>query len=332
MRSNSGFLFLPSRQIEYEVSEDPNDPVFYSTCYVRELKRLWVKHDWHEELVIKGDFRLETTCLSCPSYDASITRQNDTYVPDWTLDHTCHNCDAVDSTLSYLEHDPIAVRGGPNDIAGDGNGTNLAPSMDGDDQNFLGLGVSKETFIGIAVGGGLLIIVLSVVLVVFVVKNRSERASHRNGSIQLSNTARVSNTQRGNKFYGSNSELALLDEKRMLFDAYTTKRRESGALRPTSMEPGRKSSASREQALDGTVDDRSTWEQHIDEINEIYYYYNIQTCESVWDPPATFQLCEWQIEVDESSGDVFYSNENLGKTSWSVTDTQDGFKMKNPMM
>jgi hypothetical protein len=71
--------------------------------------------------------------------------------------------------------------------------------------------------------------------------------------------------------------------------------------------------------------------KHIDEDNEIYYYYNLQTCESVWDPPLTFQMCAWQIEVDEHDA-VFYSNETLGRTSWTVGDTQEGFNMENPMM
>ena len=323
---------LPTPLMEYEVSEDPNDPVFYSTCYVRELKRLWVKHDWHDGLVKTGDFRMETTCLSCTSYDASITPQNETYVPDWTLDHTCHNCEAVGSTLSYQEHAPIAVNGGPSDATKDGNGTNLAPSLDGaaDDENFLGFGMSKDTFVGVAVGGGLLIIVLLVVVVVFVVNNRSERASRRKVSIQLSNTAHLSNINRSSKFYGSNNDLARVDDKRILFDAYTMKRRETGAKRPDS-QSGRTSVASRAKARSGTVDERSNWVQHIDEDNEIYYYYNLQTCESVWDPPLTFQMCAWQIEVDEHDA-VFYSNETLGRTSWTVGDTQEGFNMENPMM
>ena len=321
---------LPTPLMEYVVSSDENDPVFYSTCYVRELKRLWVKHDWHEGLVKTGDFRMETTCLSCKSYDASTTPQNQTYLPDWTLDHTCHNCEAVGSTVAFQEHVPIAVNSDPDvpsdpdDATKEGDGTNLAPSMDGmandgNDQS------TTNIVVGVAVGGGLLIIVLSVVAIVFVVKNRSERASHRKVSIQLGNTAHRSHNHRSN---GSNNVCV----NGRLFDAYTMKRRETGVKRPTTTEPdGRTSVASRAKARSGTVDERSVWEQHIDEVNEIYYYYNFRTCESVWDPPPTFKLCEWQIEVDDTSGTVFYENATLGTTSWTVGDTQEGFHMENPM-
>ena len=103
---------LPTPLMEYQVSNDPHDPVFYSTCYIREPKRLWQAHQWHESVKTVRDFRLETTCLRCDSYQASLDHVlNQTYVPHWTIDPTCTNCDAPStsnfSSLAYLEHDPL---------------------------------------------------------------------------------------------------------------------------------------------------------------------------------------------------------------------------------
>ena len=282
------------------------------------------------------DFRLETTCLQCDSYQASLENVlNQTYVPHWVIDETCTNCDSTGinfSVLAYQEHSPLE----PPPTEDDYDGT-------------------MKTIIGIAVGGGLCFVLAAAGAVVYLRGGNERGRGDRVGSIQLkessySPNARKSylaeqqektletqrNSARASQFYSSNREI-LDRDTRAEFKDYTRRRTQSGAQRPQSVVIDRRSAESEHprvvslrKAKEGSMDASSAWQQHIDEENQIYYYFNEVTCKSMWDPPeAGFKPCEWQIEIDFETGTAFYSNTEDGTTSWSGP---AGFESANPMM
>ena len=65
----------------------------------------------------------------------------------------------------------------------------------------------------------------------------------------------------------------------------------------------------------------SVWKQEIDPNQGKYYYYNTTTQQSVWEEPANFQQCAWQIHKDEASGRKYVSNTATGETSWDFQDS-----------
>ena len=202
--------------MEYQVSNDPHDPVFYSACYIREPKRLWQAHQWHESVKTVRDFRLETTCLRCDGYQASLDHVlNQAYVPHWTIDPTCTNCDAPStsnfSSLAYLEHDPL-----------------MPPKEEKEGR------LSQGAIIGLAVAGGLcLMLVMAGSVMYFRGYRKStgcfdwKRLRDRRGSIQLKETGAYSpdarkayltqererslaeqrEAQRASQFYSSNRDV-----------------------------------------------------------------------------------------------------------------------------
>ena len=44
-----------------------------------------------------------------------------------------------------------------------------------------------------------------------------------------------------------------------------------------------------------------------------------------------FVKCEWQIEMDDVSQKIYYSNEKSGETNWSIDATKEDFQQSNPM-
>ncbi len=69
------------------------------------------------------------------------------------------------------------------------------------------------------------------------------------------------------------------------------------------------------------VDPTSEWQQEIDPTQGKYYYSSTKTQQSVWEAPANFQQCAWQIHKDEASGSKYVSNSATGETSWDFQDT-----------
>jgi hypothetical protein len=80
---------------EYITTNDPEDPVFYSTCYIREFDKSW-------EFPLAGspppkDWRFSGQCIDCPSFvagDSTFTtaQLNVTQPPKWTITDQCINC------------------------------------------------------------------------------------------------------------------------------------------------------------------------------------------------------------------------------------------------
>ncbi len=288
---------LPTPLMEYRVSEDPNDPVFYSTCYIRERSREWIPQAFHNLKPVATDFVLETTCLSCKSWAASLLPQNETYVPEWTLDHQCTNCRSP--SLAHLEHPALVSSSSSAGTDHAGNDAQTAAETE-----------PKTVLIGLSIGVGLLALVGVGAVVVWRRRGKDARREHRGGSVQLKN---------------------MEAERNEAFHRYSNKRRTVGVVPPN----GPASCEKRESVMAAkreSYDARSDWQQEIDPETETYYYFNGQTHESAWDPPASFRPCVWQIAFDDASGRSYFHNTGTGETSWTAA-AQSSFPVmeNNPM-
>ena len=56
---------------EYIVSEDPMDPVFYSTCYVRDKDIKWLPPPGGAPSPPKARWRFNGQCIDCKTYNQS---------------------------------------------------------------------------------------------------------------------------------------------------------------------------------------------------------------------------------------------------------------------
>ena len=345
---------LPTPLMEYQVSDDPNDPVYYSTCYVREPKRLWQLQKWHIEKPIPKSFRLETTCLSCTSYAESNKIQNSTYVPDWTLNEQCTNCDRIKSTLNYQEHVLLE----PSNINGNSTTCDLLNSKkclestvcdmieDKCESVTIGNNLSTNIIIGVAVGGGLLFILGGIVIFIVVMKkikygSNNNSRSKRKGTIELIEETETEDEKayrlsrklekkqsRATDFYGTNHDLITVNAN---FRRYSADVLASGCKPPIVSEKNNAIQSGSRHSRERSWHEVSMWKQEIDKDQETYYYFNAQTCESIWEAPEGFVKCEWQIVMDDVSQKIYYSNEKSGETSWSINDTQEDFQQGNPM-
>ena len=60
---------------EYVVSHDPEDPAFYSTCYVRERNVTWLPRvAGKEEPLREARWRFQNHCLDCGNYHENRVR------------------------------------------------------------------------------------------------------------------------------------------------------------------------------------------------------------------------------------------------------------------
>ena len=80
---------------EFVVSNDPEDPTYYSTCYVRETERIWLPMDPTEPVV---DWKAHDKCIDCDSFYASQVLDYERYTwpfPRWNIpDDVCVDCDS----------------------------------------------------------------------------------------------------------------------------------------------------------------------------------------------------------------------------------------------
>jgi hypothetical protein len=83
---------------EYVISTDPHDPVFYSTCYVRDRKISWLPPQVASAEPTAHFAFNNNTCLTCSSFfgnhDASGV-PNSVSVPTWVVANECINCYAA---------------------------------------------------------------------------------------------------------------------------------------------------------------------------------------------------------------------------------------------
>ena len=78
---------------QYSLAKDPNDPVFYSTCYVRYSGNMFPGYE--NTLVSKsekGPWKWNDKCLTCDSQQSAV---NASSAPRWEVADICVNCDRV---------------------------------------------------------------------------------------------------------------------------------------------------------------------------------------------------------------------------------------------
>ena len=150
---------LPTPLMEYIVSQDPEDPVYYSTCYVREPKRLWIKPPWTQKPT-PPMWRLNGQCLSCDSFDsAKVLNRSLGWVPQWQMSDRCEDCDAPGRlSLSAMEYDD------PN-AAADGGG-------------------AMAMTIGASAGGGFALVAGIAIAAVCFVRRRKIKTANSNAAKQ----------------------------------------------------------------------------------------------------------------------------------------------------
>jgi hypothetical protein len=79
---------------EYVVSEDPEDPIFYGTCYYKQeyIKMIGYPIDRNE--APKPDkWRFNQKCLTCENYEENKLKTNYNDVPIWKIADKCRDCD-----------------------------------------------------------------------------------------------------------------------------------------------------------------------------------------------------------------------------------------------
>ena len=94
-----------STRNEYEISYDTEDPIFYSTCFVREKDITWLNLG---EKVVGTPWRFNANCVECEAYH---NNQNlpEFYTPKWPMSfNDCYDCDSnvppvVDSDMRTYE-------------------------------------------------------------------------------------------------------------------------------------------------------------------------------------------------------------------------------------
>ena len=133
---------------------------------------------------------------------------------------------------------------------------------------------------------------------------------------------------RATDFYGTNHDLITVNAN---FRRYSADVLASGCKPPIVSEKNNAIQSGSRHSRERSWHEVSMWKQEIDKDQETYYYFNAQTCESIWEAPEGFVKCEWQIVMDDVSQKIYYSNEKSGETSWSINDTQEDFQQGNPM-
>lgn len=91
---------------EFITTSDPLDPIFYSTCYVRERKITWLPSPVAQAVPTPHWAFNNNTCLTCDSFSRNQVepdRPNDYTVPIWVFADECVDCDASDP----LGNDPL---------------------------------------------------------------------------------------------------------------------------------------------------------------------------------------------------------------------------------
>lgn len=85
---------------EYLISDDPYDPVYYSSCYSRQKQITFITPDWVETPPTLT-WRYESKCLDCASYNHISANQSAFYVPNWVTSDVCTNCDLENGYVSW---------------------------------------------------------------------------------------------------------------------------------------------------------------------------------------------------------------------------------------
>jgi len=91
---------------EYVVSKDPDDPVFYSTCYYRYRGNVFPGYtDSVDPTITPGPWRFGLHCLDCVS---QATNEVPDIVPVWKVVDKCINCD-LEPVNPLIPTPPVGV-------------------------------------------------------------------------------------------------------------------------------------------------------------------------------------------------------------------------------
>merc|ERR1712130_805145 len=84
---------LPVPLMETVVSDDPEDPVFYSTCFVREEEIIW-EPTGKEQQPSPSKWKFDRGCIDCTLYSKNNAPGHpDFVVPSWAISDQCFDCD-----------------------------------------------------------------------------------------------------------------------------------------------------------------------------------------------------------------------------------------------
>ena len=91
---------LPKPVMEVTITDDPMDPAFYSTCYVREQDIQW--RPTPKGPPAKAKWQYNGQCLACSSFEQNQLPHNRTEMPaiPWVISDRCEDCDG--QTLAAL--------------------------------------------------------------------------------------------------------------------------------------------------------------------------------------------------------------------------------------
>ena len=112
---------------EYVTTDDPEDPVYYSTCYVRGPVMSWLPPQTPSPTTpVKWNLG-ENTCLDCESYRA-VQRErqvpNSASAPLWTVVKPCRDCESPQHLSALVSGSDLVTCGGGG--GGSGGGTAAA--------------------------------------------------------------------------------------------------------------------------------------------------------------------------------------------------------------
>ena len=107
----------------YVLSNDPEDPIFYSTCYIYKSGVQWLPTVKQE---VKRDWSMNTQCLRCDNYEANeannASTPRDGQTPKWITSNVCSDCNNVELCWKDCSYNL------PEGIVIDGGGDNKPPS------------------------------------------------------------------------------------------------------------------------------------------------------------------------------------------------------------
>ena len=128
---------LPIPLMEFVTSDDPEDPVFYSTCYVREREILW-EATGNEQKPSPPKWRFGTGCLDCALYSQNKvpdSARSAHVVPSWATNDKCIDCALGSSSLAaaspVIPGTPLPGDGGVGGGSAIGGGTGGAAAAAG---------------------------------------------------------------------------------------------------------------------------------------------------------------------------------------------------------
>ena len=83
---------------EYITSNDPEDPVFHSTCYMREREIIYLPREGSLEEANNKPYEFNGRCLPCDLWKKNTEHDSFSLPHMWKFADECENCKALEST------------------------------------------------------------------------------------------------------------------------------------------------------------------------------------------------------------------------------------------